>query len=190
MGKASSKTPLVLPLIPLAAPLALLPGTTFKVPLSNRPDVAAILAKIYSVSSTARPDAAITVACVPLASTQLSRHGKLLIDEGPAKESQEAKAMDMSPVNATKDDIFGYGCLAKVSGVQGRMQGELNLLVEGLERVEIVDVLQERPYFEGELRSVHEHSEYSPKPLCPEYFANLYLQSMWATQSWWSSSIS
>lgn len=129
-------------------------------PLNNRPDVAAILAKIYSVSSTARPDAAITVVCVPLASSQLSRHGKPLIEEGPAKEAQTAKPMD--PVNATKDAIFSYGCLAKVSGVGGRMQGELSLIVEGLERVEIVDVLQERPYFEGELRSVNEHSEWFP----------------------------
>lgn len=160
MGKSSSKSTKVLPLIPLAAPLALLPGTTFKVPLSNRPDVAAILAKIYSVSSTARPDAAITVVCVPLVSRQLSRHGKLLIEEGPAKEGQVSKPID--PVNATKDDIFGYGCLAKVSGVGGRMQGELSLIVEGLERVEIVDVLQEQPYFEGELRGVNEHSEWIP----------------------------
>jgi ATP-dependent Lon protease len=166
MGKSASKTPRVLPLIPLAAPLALLPGTTFKVPLTSRPDVAAIVAKIYSVSSTARPDAAITVACVPMASPQLSRHGKLMIEEGPGKDGRKEKAVDMDPVTATKDDIFAYGCLAKVSGVQGRMQGELNLLLEGLERVEIVDVLQERPYFEGELRSVHEHSKCLVPDVC------------------------
>lgn len=160
MGKSPSKSRAtkVLPLIPLAPPLAVLPGTTLKVPITNRADVAAILAKIYSISPTAKPDAAITVACVPLCSSQLGRHGALLIEEG--KNEKQGKAVfESDPVNATKKDIFGYGCIAKVSGVQGVRQGDLSLIVEGLERVEIVDVLQERPYFEGELRGVDEHSE-------------------------------
>lgn len=163
MGKSPSKTRAtkVLPLIPLAPPLAVLPGTTLKVPITNRADVAAILAKIYSISPTAKPDAAITVACVPLCSNQLSRHGTLLIEEGKDGKSVKGKVVfESDPVNATKRDIFGYGCIAKVSGVQGVRQGDLSLIVEGLERVEIVDVLQERPYFEGELRGVDEHSEY------------------------------
>lgn len=155
MGNPSSKSTKVLPLIPLAPPLAVLPGTTLKVPITNRADVAAILAKIYSISPTAKPDAAITVACVPLNSPQLAGDGKLLIDDG----SGETKVVfESDPVNATRKDIYGYGCIAKVSGVQGRRQGDLSLVVEGLERVEIVDIVQERPYFEGELRSVDEQS--------------------------------
>jgi len=161
MGKSSSKATKVLPLIPLGYPLAVLPGTTLKIPITDRPDVAAILAKIYSISSTAKPDAAITVACVPLCSADLSKDGKLLIEEGPeGKKSKGKTVFETEPVNATKKDLFGYACIAKVSGVQGRRQGDLSLSVEGLERVEVVDVLQERPYFEGELRSVDEHSEY------------------------------
>lgn len=161
MGKSSSKTTKVLPLIPVAPPLAVLPGTTLKVPITNRSDVAAILAKIYSISPTAKPDAAITVACVPLNSNQLSRDGKLLIEEG---KKGNKTVFESDPVNATKKDIFGYGCVAKVSGVQGRRQGELSLVVEGLERVEVVNVVQERPYFEGELRSVDEQGKLSPSP--------------------------
>lgn len=160
MGKSSSKSTKVLPLIPLAPPLAVLPGTTLKVPITNRADVAAILAKIYSISPTAKPDAAITVACVPLNSPQLAGDGKLLIEDG---DSDGKVIFESDPVNATKKDIFGYGCIAKVSGVQGRRQGDLSLILEGLERVEIVDVVQERPYFEGELRSVDEQST-SPLP--------------------------
>jgi ATP-dependent Lon protease len=156
MGKSGSKTTKVLPLIPVAPPLAVLPGTTLKVPITNRSDVAAILAKIYSISPTAKPDAAITVACVPLNSNQLAKDGKLLIEEG---KKGNKTVFESDPVNATKKDIFGYGCVAKVSGVQGRRQGELSLVVEGLERVEVVNVVQERPYFEGELRSVDEHGK-------------------------------
>jgi ATP-dependent Lon protease len=158
MSKTSSKATKVLPLIPLAPPLAVLPGTTLKVPITNRPDVAAILAKIYSISPTAKPDAAITVACVPLCSSQLGPDGKLLIEEAEGKKS--TAVFESDPVNATKKDVYRYACIAKVSGVHGRRQGDLSLIVEGLERVEVVDVLQERPYFEGELRAVDEHSEF------------------------------
>lgn len=154
MGKSPSKTSTkVLPLIPLAPPLAVLPGTTLKIPITNRSDVAAILAKIYSISPTAKPDAAITVACVPLNSNILGADGRLLIEEG---KKNSKTVFESDPLQATKKDIFGFGCVAKVSGVQGRRQGDLSLVVEGLERVEVVDVVQERPYFEGELGAVDE----------------------------------
>ena len=146
-NRSSSKSAKVLPLIPLAPPLAVLPGVTQKIPIQNRADVAAVLAKIYSISPTAKPDASITVACVPLNSTQLSPDGKLLIDEG--KKSSGKTIFESDPVLARKKDLFGYGCIAKVSGVQGRRQGELALVVEGLERCVVTEVVQERPYFEG-----------------------------------------
>ena len=145
-------------MIPLAPPLAVLPGTTLKIPITNRSDVAAILAKIYSITPTARPDAAITVACVPLNSNTLGPDGVLLIEDGL---SGNKTVYESDPIQATKKDIYGYACVAKVSGVQGRRQGDLSLIVEGLERVKVVDVVQERPYFEGELAAVDEHSTYT-----------------------------
>ncbi|KAF3003668.1 hypothetical protein E8E13_008429 [Curvularia kusanoi] len=156
MGKGSSKTSTkVLPLIPLAPPLAVLPGTTLKIPITNRSDVAAILAKIYSISPTAKPDAAITVACVPLNSNSISPIDGQLLVEGASRGDKTIYESD--PVLATKKDIFGYGCIAKVTGVQGRRQGDLSLVVEGLERVRVVEVVQERPYFEGDLAAVDEY---------------------------------
>lgn len=156
MGKSSSKTSTkVLPLIPLAPPLAVLPGTTVKIPITNRSDVAAILAKIYSISPTAKPDASITVACVPLNSNSISPiDGRLLVE---GSERGDKLVYESDPVQATKKDVFGYGCIAKVTGVQGRRQGDLSLVVEGLERVRIVDIVQERPYFEGDLAAVDEY---------------------------------
>lgn len=156
MGKGSSKASTkVLPLIPLAPPLAVLPGTTVKIPITNRSDVAAILAKIYSISPTAKPDASITVACVPLNSNSISPvDGRLLVE---GAERGEKTVYESDPVQATKKDVFGYGCIAKVTGVQGRRQGDLSLVVEGLERVRIVDIVQERPYFEGDLAAVDEY---------------------------------
>ena len=156
MGKSSSKTSTkVLPLIPLAPPLAVLPGTTLKIPITNRSDVAAILAKIYSISPTARPDAAITVACVPLNSNLISpADGQLLIE---APKNGDKPVYESDPVEATKKDVFGYACVAKISGVQGRRQGDLSLVVEGLQRVRVIEVVQERPYFEGDLAAVDEY---------------------------------
>ncbi|KAF2024557.1 ATP-dependent protease La [Setomelanomma holmii] len=168
MGKSGSKTSTkVLPLIPLAPPLAVLPGTTLKIPITNRSDVAAILAKIYSISPTAKPDAAITVACVPLNSNSISpTDGRLLIENG-MKTGQTVYESD--PIQASKKDIYGYACVAKVSGVQGRRQGDLSLVVEGLERVRVVDVVQERPYFEGELAAVDEHIDVTSPELLEQF---------------------
>ncbi len=158
MGRGSSKTRTkVLPLIPLAPPLAVLPNTTLKIPITNRSDVAAILAKIYSVSPTARPDASITVACVPLNSHNVSPDGQLLRDDA---RRGDKNMYESDPIRASKKDIFGWACIAKVSGVQGRKQGDLCLVVEGLERVQVVDVVQERPYFEGELVAADEYGMY------------------------------
>jgi|TARA_R110002003_G_scaffold1264_3_gene22806 ATP-dependent Lon protease len=168
MGKSGSKTSTkVLPLIPLAPPLAVLPGTTLKIPITNRSDVAAILAKIYSISPTAKPDAAITVACVPLNSNSISpKDGRLLIEDG-LKSGKTVYESD--PIQAGKKDIYGYACVAKVSGVQGRRQGDLSLVVEGLERVRVVDVVQERPYFEGELAAVDEHVDVTSPELLEQF---------------------
>ncbi|KAH7089274.1 Lon protease C-terminal proteolytic domain-containing protein [Paraphoma chrysanthemicola] len=168
MGKGSSKTSTkVLPLIPLAPPLAVLPGTTLKIPITNRSDVAAILAKIYSISPTAKPDAAITVACVPLNSNTISpKDGRLLIEDGLKADKT---VYESDPIQAGKKDIYGYACVAKVSGVQGRRQGDLSLVVEGLERVRVVDVVQERPYFEGELAAVDEHIDVTSPELLEQF---------------------
>ncbi|KAH7061929.1 Lon protease C-terminal proteolytic domain-containing protein [Paraphoma chrysanthemicola] len=168
MGKGSSKTSTkVLPLIPLAPPLAVLPGTTLKIPITNRSDVAAILAKIYSISPTAKPDAAITVACVPLNSNTISpKDGRLLIEDGLKSDKT---VYESDPIQAGKKDIYGYACVAKVSGVQGRRQGDLSLVVEGLERVRVVDVVQERPYFEGELAAVDEHIDVTSPELLDQF---------------------
>lgn len=148
MGKSSKADSKVLPVIPLPIPQVLLPGITLKIPIVNRADVAAVLAKIYSRAPTAKPDAMITIGCVPLKSPLLSKHGKLLL-ENSDKASKGVYESD--PSLAKKKDLFGYGCVAKVSGVQGRRQGELSLVVEGLERFQVEKILQERPYFEAQL---------------------------------------
>lgn len=141
----------VLPIVPLAAPSALFPGVTLNLPIVNRADVASLLAHIYSRASIPKTDAPVTIGCVPLNSPLLSRDGKRLIDADTAAKKKATKPDLKDPVHATRDDLFAYGTVAKVSGVQGRGQGELSLLVEGISRFKVDNVIQERPYFEAEL---------------------------------------
>lgn len=59
--------------------------------------------------------------------------------------------LDINPSSATREDLFGYGVAAKISGVEGRGTGEFALLVEGVARVRIDKLTQERPFFEAEV---------------------------------------
>jgi len=142
-----------LPLVPLPTHLVLLPGVTTRIPLQNRADVAAILAHIYSKASTPRPEPNnITVGCVPLNSPYLSTDGKQLIEDGGEKK---VASVQMDPAQARKPDLFLYGTMARVTGVQGRRAGELTLVVEGVQRFKTEKILRELPFFEAKV-TLHE----------------------------------
>ena len=158
MAKPSQQTR-TLPLVPLPTTLVLLPGVTTRIPLVNRSDVAAILANIYSKASTPRPEPSnVTVGCVPLNSAYLSADGKQLLEDGD--KDRKAATVQTDPAQARKPDLFQYGTMARVTGVQGRRPGELTLVVEGVSRFKIDKMLRERPYFEAKV-SVHEEGPVS-----------------------------
>jgi ATP-dependent Lon protease len=156
MAKPSSIR--TLPLIPLPYSTVLLPGVVTRIPLQNRADIAAILANIYSKASTPRPEASsVTVGCVPLNSPYLSPDGKQLIENGDAKgkDNKSAVLEQRDPSLAGKADLFMYGTMARVTGVQGKRPGELSLMVEGIGRFKIERFVRERPYFEAKI-ALHE----------------------------------
>ncbi|KAE9980377.1 hypothetical protein EG328_000312 [Venturia inaequalis] len=157
MGKRSSK---VLPIIPLPKGQVLLPGLSLRISIVNRPDIAALLARIYSKANTIttrNSEESIIVGCLPIGSPLLSPDGKLLIQ---APTDGEGRAVgvteDVHPAAAGKGDLFGLGCVAKVSGVQGRRQGDLSLVVEGMERCRVERFVRERPYFEAQLVGIED----------------------------------
>jgi ATP-dependent Lon protease len=153
MSKPSSIR--TLPLIPLPHSTVLLPGVVARIPLQNRADIAAILANIYSKAATPRPEASsVTVGCVPLNSPFLSPDGKQLIENGEAKNDKSGPSQT-DPALARKADLFAYGTMARVTGVQGRRPGELSLMVEGISRFKVEKLVRERPYFEAKL-ALHE----------------------------------
>ncbi|KAG9953965.1 ATP-dependent protease-like protein La, partial [Aureobasidium melanogenum] len=153
----------IIPIIPLAEGSVLLPGLTLRIPLQGRGDIAAILANIYSKAATPAPDhTSITVGCLPVNSPYLSSDGQKLLDDG--NNSNRRPVAGINPAQATKDQLFSVGTLAKVSGVQGKRRGELTLVVEGVSRFQVNSFVKDSPYFETEV-SIHtdEHVDESDK---------------------------
>lgn len=145
---------ITLPVIPLQKDTVLLPGIVLRIPVaSNRADIPALLSAVYSraasKSHSQRLDN-VNIACVPLGSPYVTKHGQKMITSDERNPSTKQRH-DVNPGSATKDDIFGYGVAAKISGVEGRGTGEFALLVEGIARIRIDKVTQERPFFEAEV---------------------------------------
>ncbi|TAQ84200.1 hypothetical protein B7494_g7472 [Chlorociboria aeruginascens] len=143
-----------LPVIPLAKDTVLLPGIVLRIPVAgNRPDIPALLANIYSRAAAKTPSQRldnVNIACVPLNSPFLSKYGQRTISQD-GKTPKPKERLDINPSTATKDDLFGYGVAAKISGVEGRGTGEFALLVEGIARIRIDKVTQEKPFFWAEV---------------------------------------
>jgi len=99
---------------------------------------------------------------VPLNSPFLSRDGQQLIDNLHGESGRRQERFDINPAKATKDDLFGYGTLAKIVGVQTQPGSEPYILVEGVQRFQINKITQERPYFEGEVTFYEDDGKYMP----------------------------
>lgn len=80
--------------------------------------------------------------------------------------------LDINPARATKDDLFDFGTAARISGVEGRGTGEFALLVEGIARVHIRRVIQERPFFEADVVYEYDDGE-NGKAVTEHHIANL-----------------
>lgn len=154
MGQSKSQR---LVLLPLGDNAVLLPGTSLRVPVAGRSDIPAILTSVYTRAKLPRPDAAsISIGCVPLKSPLLSGDGQNLI-EGIEEQSQTQQGQEpIDPGDADKNDLFAYGTVARISGVQGRRTDDLALILEGTRRFKIERFTQTRPYFEARVTYLDE----------------------------------
>ncbi|EGE84664.1 lon protease like 2, peroxisomal [Blastomyces gilchristii SLH14081] len=139
-----------LALLPLARDSVLLPGVTLRIPLSDRPDIPLLLTSLFSKSSSKTGNATL-VGCVPLNSPFLSKDGKQLLENVDRASTRSTASKTIDPAKASRHDLFGYGTVAKVAGVQGRPNSEPYLLVEGLRRFSIRKVTKETPFFEADI---------------------------------------
>lgn len=146
--------PITLPIIPLAKDTVLLPGIVLRIPVgSNRPDLPALLSSVYSRAASKSPSQRLDhvhIACVPLNSPFLTKNGQKMISQDE-RSPRLKERLDIKPGSAIKEDLFGYGVAAKISGVEGRGTGEFALIVEGVARLRIDKITQERPFFEAEV---------------------------------------
>jgi ATP-dependent Lon protease len=168
-----------LPVIPLPRDSVLLPGVVQRIPVSsNRPDIASLLAAVYtraaSKTANGRIDT-VPIACVPLASPFLGPNGQFLIQDG--EKGVSPGRGDVDPTKATKADLFGWGVAAKITGVEGRGTGEFTLLVEGVLRVQLEKVYREKPYLEGKVVYYQEEEDNRADSELEELFQHLKLLS-------------
>lgn len=141
-----------IPLLPLASDSVLLPGVTLRIPVSNRSDIPVLLTSLFKRTSASKPgQKAITVGCVPINSPFLSKDGQQLIEGEDGDNERDEERPEVNPEKASKEDLFGFGTLAKVTGVQGRGSPEPYLLVEGVQRFTIGKFTKEKPFFEAEV---------------------------------------
>jgi ATP-dependent Lon protease len=139
-----------IPLVPLAKGSVLLPGVTLRIPVSNRPDLANLLSSL--VDKPSKRDAnSITFGCVPLSSPFLSRDGQQLLEGGDSDSERKDEYDSIDAGQARKEDLFRYGVVGKVIGVQRRAYSEPFLLVQGSQRFSIKRVIRDRPYFEADV---------------------------------------
>ena len=145
----------IVPIIPLANSSVLFPGSVQRIPVpSARSDIPALLSSIYSrASASAKRVDEIPIVCVPLTSPLLSRRGQRLIENDPNKYKE---LLEADPKNITKDRLYGYGTVAKITAIQGQNGAEFSILVQGISRVTLGKVTQESPFFEAK---VNHHSD-------------------------------
>lgn len=161
MGRIKSQT---LPILPLPKGSVLLPGVSLRVPIANRTDIPALLSTVFTQDRRPRPDATtITIGCVPINSPLLRSDGQHLIDDGGPEKSRQIDNEDVNPGDTDHRDLFMYGTLAKISGVQGRKANDLSLIVEGVRRFRIDRFTQMRPYFEAEVMQLEENGGYTTR---------------------------
>ncbi|KAK7447875.1 hypothetical protein CaCOL14_007494 [Colletotrichum acutatum] len=174
MARSQTKT---LPVIPLARGTILLPGVAQRIPVTAaRPDIPALLANVYTRAASAAPNEridSVPIACVPVSSPFVGPNGQLLIQD--ADQMDESLIKEVDPGTARKSDLYNYGVAARITGIEGRGTAEFALRVEGVARVRVEKVTQERPHFEAKVKYFHD--EVTTDAQMQELFSLLKLRS-------------
>lgn len=155
-GKATK-----LPLVPLPKGSVLLPGVSLRIPVSNRPDLANLLSALVDKSNSGKRDGnTVIFGCVPLNSPFLSKDGQNLLEDGSASDEKKEEYDSIDAGQARAEDLFHYGTIGKVVGIQRRAFAEPFLLVQGVQRFATKRVLKERPFLEAEVFLHEEKGKY------------------------------
>lgn len=153
-----------LAIVPLPKGTVLLPGVTARLPVPNRPDLSNLLSSLLDQASKGqRHENSISFGCVPLGSPYLSKDSQNFIDDENLDEDKKEEYEAVDAGQARKEDLFHYGTVGKVVGLQRRVYGEPSLLIQGVQRFSIERWLKERPFFEAEVILHEEKGKMSPE---------------------------
>ncbi len=172
-----------LPVIALPRGSVLLPGVVQRISVSStRPDIASLLAAVYTRAASKTPNGRIDtvpIACVPLASPLLGPNGQLLIQDADSTgtSTNNTTLPDVDLAKASKADLYGWAVASKITGVEGRGTGEFTLLVEGVTRVRLDKLYHDKAYLEGKVVYFQDDGSNRADPALEELFQHLKLLS-------------
>lgn len=146
----------ILPLLPLPKDKVLLPGSILRVPLSNRPDLLALVSHVLSASvSTTRKlpkpgGRTIVVGCVPLSTAHEGTPGQKRTREVDTDDQSHGERFGVSEQADTRN-LYYIGTAAAIRGFVGRGMEELALVVQGLRRFRIESISQGKSFLEAQV---------------------------------------
>ncbi|KAL7266819.1 hypothetical protein RUND412_010616, partial [Rhizina undulata] len=159
-----------LPLVPLPYSTVLLPGVILRIFISDRRDVAALITKL-SNNNTASVDATeLAIGCVPLNPPQplqsvddkTEEAKKRIVEEEADEVESSFTLLNIDPASATPEDLFRYGTVARVVGLEGQADSNplvmgpgaeqgMAIVVEGISRFKITQFRQRTPFMEADV---------------------------------------
>jgi len=139
-----------IPLLPLPHDTVLFPSRKLQISASDRPDIIAIIAEYYNraLTSSNAGSKSTVIGCVPLRSPYLNGDGHRLIEAG-----QDAAKRTSKDDQIKREDLFNYGVLATIGSVEGKRTGKLQIVVEGLQRFKIEEIVQVKPYLAAKVKT-------------------------------------
>ena len=69
---------------------------------------------------------------------------------------------DIDPSDIRREDLFRYGTVARISGIQGQKSNDLILVLEGVKRMKLNKFTQRRPFFAADVTLITEGERYRP----------------------------
>ncbi|CAZ85264.1 unnamed protein product [Tuber melanosporum] len=164
--------PNTLPLIPLPYSAVLFPGVILRIFISDRQDIAALVAKLSNNNTTPLNSSDLRIGCIPLkpptpvsppiAKTDEDKK-RIIEEEGDEVEETQPAFLNIDPSSATPEELFSHGTTAQVVGLEGHSRVDsfgthganggngMALVVEGVSRFRVRQFLQRTPFIEADV---------------------------------------
>lgn len=172
-----------LPIIPLPSGQVLLSGVTKRISIIDRPDIIALLRKVYGTTTEEfLANSHLAIGCVPLnppAPVQFysDRKDQQNEENGLGKTADKSAVtpdekngdntsstvisafVTPDPSDVRASDLYTHGVMARIILIEEKAGGSANILVEGLSRFRMVEIKQEKPYVEASVELIADEGQ-------------------------------